>query len=74
MQVFIALPAMLFFYYGTELESPSLTKIVTAASLGNLGSSQPVCNAGVFDIESASANVLDPTAIITLSCPFGELF
>ena len=34
---------MLFFYVGTEPQDSSFGKIVTAASLGNLGSSAPVC-------------------------------
>ena len=45
---FLSIPSMLFFFYGTELTDYSLTKIVTAASLGNLGSSAPVCKSAEY--------------------------
>lgn len=70
----LALPSMLFFFYGTDLSDTSFTKVVTAASLGNLGSSNPVCNSAIFDTTSISANRGDPQAIMQLSCPFGELW
>ena len=63
---FLSIPSMLFFFYGTELTDYSLTKIVTAASLGNLGSSSPVCKFGTFD-ETDKVQ-------IELSCAFGELY
>jgi len=65
---------MLFFFYGTDISDTSFTKIVTAASLGNLGSSNPVCNTAIFDTTSATANRKDPQAFMQLSCPFGELW
>ena len=43
MMFLLSAPAMLFFFYGTELESASFNKIVSAMSLGNLGGSEPVC-------------------------------
>ena len=65
---------MLFFYYGTDLTDASLTKIVSAASLGNLGSANPSCHYNSFDLESPEANLLNPKATIQVSCPFGDLF
>lgn len=56
----LAIPAMLFFFYGTELADVTFTKVVTAASLGNLGSSSPVCNSAKFDLSSDIANLLNP--------------
>ena len=70
----LGIPAMLFFYYGTNLSDTSLSKIVTAASLGNLGSSSNICNTADFDLTSANASSVDPYAYIQLSCPFGELW
>lgn len=70
----LAIPAMLFFFFGTELADTSLTKIVAAASLGNLGSSSPVCKDAKFDLISEQANKLNPQVNMQLSCPFGELF
>ncbi len=64
---------MLFFYVGTEPQDSSFGKIVTAASLGNLGSSAPVCQTGVYDLKSDTKQA-DPEVLIGLSCPFGELF
>lgn len=43
MMTILAIPSMLFFFYGSELEDSTFQKVVTAASLGNLGSSNPVC-------------------------------
>ena len=70
----LSIPSMLFFIYGTELTDSSLTKVVTAASLGNLGSSKPVCKSGTYDIVSETVNTNNPTAYIELSCPFGNLW
>ena len=71
----LAIPAMLFFFYGTELADTSFTKIVAAASLGNLGSSDPVCKEGRYDLSSSpNAPNLNPSVSISLSCPFGELW
>ena len=52
----LSVPAMLFFFYGTELADTSFTKVVAAASLGNLGSSDPVCQDARYDLSSDSAN------------------
>ena len=46
----LAIPSMLFFFYGTELEEASFRKIVTAASLGNLGGSSATCSSGKYDL------------------------
>ena len=70
----LAAPAMLFFFYGTELADTSFTKTVAAMSLGNLGSSDPVCNDARFDLSSANADKFNPRVSISLSCPFGELW
>ena len=65
---------MLFFLYGTELADTSLTKIVTAASLGNLGSAKPNCYHSEFGVSSSDDNIINPKSIMPLSCPFGDLF
>ena len=70
----LAIPAMLFFFYGTELADSSFTKIVAAASLGNLGSSDPVCKDARYDLSSPGVDKKDPSVSISLSCPFGELW
>ena len=70
----LAIPAMLFFFYGTELADSSFTKVVAAASLGNLGSSDPVCQDARYDLSSATADTENPRVSISLSCPFGELW
>lgn len=69
----LAFPAMLFFFYGTELADSSFTKIVAAASLGNLGSSDPVCNEAKYDL-SQNTNKQNPSVTISLSCKFGTLW
>ena len=43
---------------------------MTAASLGNLGTSKPVCNAGSYDLTTGA----NPKAGIFLDCPFGNLY
>ena len=70
----LAIPSMLFFYYGTEVKENSFKSIVTAASLGNLGSSLPTCSSGKYDLKSEGVDKLNPQALIQLSCPFGELW
>jgi len=66
---------MLFFSYGNELVDRSFAKIVTAGSLGNLGSSNPVCSKGFFDTSlTTSSALLNPYGSISLSCSFGELY
>jgi len=70
----LAGPAMLFFFYGTELADTSFTKVVAAASLGNLGSSQPVCSSAKYDLTSENRSLTNPYAQIKVSCPFGELW
>ena len=70
----LAIPAMLFFFYGTELADSSFTKVVAAASLGNLGSSDPVCQDARYDLSSATADTENPRVSISLSCQFGELW
>jgi hypothetical protein len=67
----LSLPTMFFFFYGTELEDETFAKIVTAASLGNLGSSNPVCQTGIYNTGAITS---DPEVTLNLSCPFGELF
>jgi hypothetical protein len=52
----LAVPSMLFFYFGTELSDTSFTKIVTAASLGNLGSSNAICNSATFDLSATATD------------------
>ena len=59
-------PAMLFFFYGTDIEASSFSKIVSASSMGNLGSSEPVCRETTLESESLQG-------VINLNCPFGEL-
>ena len=54
---FLAIPSICFFYYGTELTDTSFKKIVTAASLGNLGSSKPTCSSGKYDLLSANVDL-----------------
>ena len=56
----LAIPSMLFFFYGTELKEKSFRNIVTAASLGNLGSSLPTCSSGKYDLKSEDANLVNP--------------
>ena len=66
----LSIPAICFFSYGTELTEGSFTKIVTAASLGNLGTSKPVCKTGSYDLATGA----NPKAAIFLDCPFGDLY
>ena len=65
---------MIFFYEGTELEDKTLFKVLMAASLGNLGSSNPVCQAGVFNTPPKSSGKSEAEVLLKLSCPFGELY
>ena len=53
----LAIPSMLFFFYGTELTDTSFRKVVTAASLGNLGSSLPSCSSGKYDLKSEGVDL-----------------
>jgi len=69
----LSMPAMLFFFYGTDLQDSSFTQIVAAASLGNLGSSQAVCREGTYDLDTPEG-LADPKGAVSLSCPFGELY
>ena len=46
---------------------------MAAASLGNLGSSEPVCTTSRYDLTSESRSLLNPYAQFKVSCPFGEL-
>lgn len=71
---FLAIPSMIFFFYGTELADTSFTKVVAAASLGNLGSSDPVCKEASYDLTGANASKWNPQVNMQLSCPFGELW
>ena len=66
-------PAMLFFFYGSDLESTSLTKIVSTLTVGNLGSSEPVCKEGSYDLTTVYA-IAKPEGVMNLRCPFGELY
>ena len=50
----LSIPAILFFWYGSDPPDLSFTKVVTAASLGNLGTSAPVCNTGRYDTSDTS--------------------
>lgn len=69
----LAIPSMIFFSAGTELTEMSFRNVVTAASLGNLGSSTPTCSSAKFDLTSPLADLRNPQALVQLSCPFGEL-
>ena len=62
MMTVLAIPSMLFFFYGTELEDVAFKKIVTSASLGNLGSSKPVCKEGRYLADEI--DLRNPTATI----------
>ena len=67
----------MFFFAGTELTEMSFRKIVTAASLGNLGSSQPTCSDGKYDLisdEAKAGDLSNPQVTMQLSCAFGELW
>ena len=70
----LAIPAIIFYFQGNELPSASLSKIVTAASLGNLGTASPTCYESRFDLITENANLFNPTATFTLRCPFGDLY
>lgn len=52
----LAIPSMLFFFYGTDVKDSSFKSMVTAASLGNLGSSLPTCSSGKYDLKSDNAD------------------
>lgn len=56
----LAVPAMLFYFQGTELPDIGMGSIVTATSLGNLGSSKPVCKTAIYDLLSADATLSNP--------------
>lgn len=70
----LSIPTMLFFFYGTELADSGFKNVAAAASLGNLGSSQPVCTTARFDLVSESRSLNNPYVQFKLSCPFGELW
>ena len=70
LMLILASPAMFFFIQGQGLEDSSFTSFVKATSLGNLGSSSPVCQTARYDLSNAD----DPNAYLTLSCNFGELW
>jgi len=55
MMFVLSAPAMLFFFHGSELESTTFGKVVSATSLGNLGSSEPVCREGIYDLVTEEA-------------------
>ena len=74
MMFFLSIPAMIFFYSAQPVEDSSLNKIVAAGSLGNLGSSEPVCIPdSTYDLSTPEL-ILNPKGTVELSCPFGELF
>ena len=70
----LSIPAILFFFHGTDLPENSFTKIVAAGSLGNLGTASPICFSTQFDDSGAFPNLVNPSATLTLSCPFGDLW
>ena len=72
--IVLAIPAMLFYFQGTELPDTGFTAIVTASSLGNLGSSKPVCKTAKYNLLGQDADLENPEVSIQLSCPFGELY
>jgi len=59
----LSIPAIIFFFSGTEVEDTTLTKIVAAGSLGNLGASEPVCREGNYDLSTAEKEA-DPEGIM----------
>ena len=69
----LAIPSMIFFSAGTELTEMKFRNVVTAASLGNLGSSTPTCSSAKYDLTSPLADLRNPQGLVQLSCPFGEL-
>ena len=45
----LAIPAMLFFYYGTEPQDTKFRTLVNSVSLGNIGEAKSVCETGDYD-------------------------
>ena len=66
MMTILAIPSMCFFYYGNEVKDIQLVQLVSAASLGNLGSSQTTCDLSTLPITTEIQ--------FDLSCAFGELW
>lgn len=73
MMFVLSMPGMIFFYSGSEVEDASLTKLVAAGSLGNLGASEPVCREGEYDLSTPEL-AANPKGIVQLNCAFGELY
>ena len=67
--VLLSIPSMLFFYSGSSLGGTNIQAIIRATSLGNLGSSKPVCNREAFILNSDGNYEAD----LSLSCPFGVM-
>ena len=60
----ISVPAMVFYWSGNPAHDLSISAIVPALSLGNIGQSETACASGTFDPATGSVE-------ITLNCPFG---
>ena len=67
----LSLPAILFYYYGTEPPDTSFASLISATTLGNLGNAKPTCNIARYDLLDSDA--FFPKARLSLACPFGKL-
>ena len=62
----ISLPSMIFYWSGSPAQEYSLSTVVPALSLGNIGQSEYACSSSTYDRTSRQVE-------ITLTCPFGSL-
>ena len=70
----LSLPAILFYYYGTEPPDTSFASLINATTLGNLGNAKPTCNIARYDLLSPNADINNPKVQLSLACPFGNLW
>ena len=57
---------MFFYWSGSPAQEYSVSSVVPALSLGNIGQSEYACSASTYDKASGKVE-------ITLTCPFGQL-
>ena len=62
----MSIPAMVFYWSGNPADSLSMSSVVPALSLGNIGQSETACSSGTYDRKTGKVE-------ITLTCPFGQL-
>jgi hypothetical protein len=62
----ISIPSMVFYFSGNPTDRLSMSDLIPALSLGNIGQSETACASGIYE---PSTSLVE----ITINCPFGKL-